>query len=257
VGGSAVAAARVAAAASKLARARPDLSPGQLRAAMIAAADPAGLPADRAGAGVVRAPQASPGITSDPPTADSGALDPISIQLSATVSTDLKLRATNGATVAPATLTARPGTPAAVTIRLPRGGTALGRLEALDPKGAIVASVPWLVRPDTVTPVALGPLRIANGREVRFTLGAFKRGPPTSIQVGERLILDLIDAKGAVRRSLTVPGGARELMPAEYAYTLPPATLKALPKGDYAFRARAWAPRQQSPTTRTSKTFRP
>ncbi len=44
---------------------------------MIAAADPAELPADRAGAGLLRAPTASPGVTSDPPTADSPALDPI------------------------------------------------------------------------------------------------------------------------------------------------------------------------------------
>ena len=34
-------------------------------------------------------------------------------------------------------------------------------------------------------------------------------------------MLDLVDAKGNVRRSAHLPGGARELMPAEYAYTLP------------------------------------
>ena len=41
------------------------------------------------------------------------------------------------------------------------------------------------------------------------------------IQVAERLVLDLVDAKGNVRRSLTVKGGARDLMPAEYAYAIP------------------------------------
>ena len=41
------------------------------------------------------------------------------------------------------------------------------------------------------------------------------------MQVAERLVLDLVDGDGRVQRSLTFPGGARELMPAEYAYTLP------------------------------------
>ena len=56
---------------------------------------------------------------------------------------------------------------------------------------------------------------------MRFTLGSFKRGAQTEIQVAERLVLDLVDAKGNVRRSLTVKGGARDLMPAEYAYAIP------------------------------------
>ena len=43
-------------------------------------------------------------------------------------------------------------------------------------------------------------------------------------------------------------------MPAEYAYTLPRGSL---PDGRYAFRARAWAPRQEEPTERRSPTFRP
>ena len=84
---------------------------------------------------------------------------------------------------------------------------------------------------------------------MRFTLGSFKRGEQTQIQVAERLILDLVDAKGNVRRSLTVKGGARDLMPAEYAYAIPRASL---PDGSYAFRVRAWAPRQKEPTVQRS-----
>ena len=45
----------------------------------------------------------------------------------------------------------------------------------------------------------------------------------------------------AVRR-LTPPGGARELLPGRYAYTLPAGTLRGLPRGRYAFRAVARAP---------------
>ena len=252
-GGSAIAAARVAVVAAKLARSRPELTPEQLRAAVIAAADPAKLPAERAGAGSVRAPQPSPGVTSDPPTASSSALDPISVELNSVASAELTLRATNGATVQPPALTVRPGTSSKVSVRLPHGGTAFGRLEGLA-GGKVVASTPFLIRPDTVEPVAVGPLKVSGGRRVRFTLGSFKRGAKTEIQVAERLILDLVDAKGNVRRSLTVRGGARELMPAEYAYALPQASL---PDSSYAFRVRAWAPGQGQPTVRRSATIRP
>ena len=135
-------------------------------------------------------------------------------------------------------------------MRLDKPGITSGRLEALDAAGKTVASVPWLVRPDEVEPIEVGPLRVSSGgRRVRFTLGSFKRGERTAIQVAERLILDLVDADGRVLRNLTFPGGARELMPAEYAYTLPRASL---PDGDFKFRVRAWAPRQGEPTTRTS-----
>jgi hypothetical protein len=105
--------------------------------------------------------------------------------------------------------------------------------------------------------VPLGPLRAAHGR-VRFTLGAFSRGDPfstgTSLRLADRLVLEVIDAQGHVARTLTVPGGARALMPAEYGYTLP---ASALPPGRYRFRARAWAPRQRAPTTGVSPSFRP
>jgi hypothetical protein len=249
-GGSAIAAARAAATAGRLARTRPELSPAQLRQALIAAADPAGLPPDRAGAGVLREPTASPGVVADPPTAVSGALDPVHVELSTAASTQVSLRATSGATVEPQTLNLTPGTPAEVSVRLDKPGITSGRLEALDGAGKTVASIPWLVRPDDVEPIEVGALEVSSGgRRVRFTLGSFKRGEKTSIQVAERVILDLVDEDGRILRNLTFPGGARELMPAEYAYTLPRGSL---PDRDFKFRVRAWAPRQDEPTTRTS-----
>jgi hypothetical protein len=123
-----------------------------------------------------------------------------------------------------------------------------------------VLSVPWLVRPLDVAPVPLGPLRAAHGR-VRFTLGAFDRGDPlstgTRLRLADKLVLQLIDSHGRVARTLTVPGGARGLMPAEYGYALPRSALAALPPGRYRFRALAWAPRQRAPTTVTSASFLP
>jgi hypothetical protein len=247
-GGTAVAAAHVAVEAAKLARARPELSPQQLRATLIAAAQPHDLPADRAGAGRVAEPTS--GITADPPTARSDPLDPLTIDLNATQSAQVTLRATGGATANPGTATLVPGTPTTVTVRLPKPGTTTGRLEALA-GNQVVASVPWLIRPDKVEPIAVGDLKIdRGGRRVRFTLGAFKRGARTQVQVAEKLILDLVDGRGKVQRTLTFPDGAQELMPAEYAYTLPAGTRRGL-----TFRVRAWAPNQPEgePTVRTAR----
>jgi len=243
-GGTAIAAARVAAIAAKYSREHPELTPKQLRAALIAGADPQNLPPDRAGAGAARTPTNA--VTSNPPTQESGALDPITVKLTSTATTQLALKATGGATADPGQLTLAAGTPQTVTVRLPKPGTTVGRLEA-SAGNQVVASVPWLIHPDTVAPIEVGPLRVdRGGRRVRFTLGGFKRGPQTQVQVAEKLILDLVDGKGNIKRTLTFQGGARELIPAEYAYTLPSSQ-------PGIFRVRAWAPNQDEPTVRTSK----
>ncbi len=112
--------------------------------------------------------------------------------------------------------------------------------------------------------VPLGPLELArSGGEVvgvRFALGAFERGDPlaggTTIQPASRLELELIDATGAVKQTLTPPDGARDLLPAEYAYRLTSQALKDLAPGRYRFKATARAPRRTAPTTKTSEPFR-
>jgi hypothetical protein len=59
-------------------------------------------------------------------------------------------------------------------------------------------------------------------------------------------------------RRLTPPRGARELLPAEYAYALPDDVVDALGDGEYAFRAVAHAPRRGvEPRTVTSEPFSP
>jgi Subtilase family len=255
-GGSAIAAARVAAAAARLYRAHPEYSPAQLRATLMAAADPASLPPERTGGGIARDPAANP-VTADPPSPDSGPLDPLSLRLSTTASSALTLKATGGGQVSPPTLTLTPGAPAKVQIRTPTQGA--GRLTA-SAGTKVVASVPYLITPQTPPDVPLGALRTTkNGRGVRFTLGSFSRGDPlstgTRIRFADKLELDLVNAQDETVRTLTVPGGARELMPAEYGYTLPAADFQALPPGRYAYRARAWAPNRKEPVTRRSKPF--
>ena len=58
-------------------------------------------------------------------------------------------------------------------------------------------------------------------------------------------------------RRLTPPGGARELLPAEYEYTLPAGALRALPAGRYVFRAVARGPRGGAPAEARSEPFAP
>ena len=91
---------------------------------------------------------------------------------------------------------------------------------------------------------------------MRFTVGAFERGPPTKIVSADRLELELLKGDEVVRR-LTPPGGARELLPAEYAYTLEQSVLKSLEAGTYRFRATARAPRQRRATVVRSEPFEP
>jgi hypothetical protein len=58
-----------------------------------------------------------------------------------------------------------------------------------------------------------------------------------------------------VRRRLTPPGGARDLLPAEYAYTLPLKALAKLGNGTYRFRASARGPRSDQPSIARSPSF--
>ena len=56
-------------------------------------------------------------------------------------------------------------------------------------------------------------------------------------------------------RRLTPPGGARELLPAEYAYTLPRGHAPRARRGRYAFRAVARSPRGGEPAIARSEPF--
>jgi hypothetical protein len=140
---------------------------------------------------------------------------------------------------------------------------ASGRLVARAEGGTAVLTHPFAVATAAPEPPPLGTLelvrRAGRVRGVRFTLGAFERGDAgTRVALTERLALTLVDAdSGRVVRRLTPPRGARELLPAEYAYTLPAGTLGDLDPGRYAFRAKATSPRGGKPATARSEAFRP
>jgi Subtilase family len=277
VGGTAVAAARAALAAAQLVRARPSASPRELRIALTQGADPR-LPARGAGAGLARVPAAEAAVVAR--TRRTGSGDPCPTPAGCV----RIVLANRGA--APAALTLAldpdPGTEAraaATRVRIPPGGereaevdvgagaagVASGRLVARDGTGAIVLSQPFQLALGRPAQVPTGPLALERRRGrvtgVRFALGAFTRGDPlrggTRLRLAERLDLALVPARGgAPVRRLTPPGGARELLPAEYAYAVPPATLRGLGRGRYAFRAVARSPRGGRPAVARSAQFK-
>ncbi|HKH18767.1 MAG TPA: S8 family serine peptidase [Solirubrobacteraceae bacterium] len=280
VGGSAVAAARTAIEAARLVRERPDTTPRELRAALVGAADPdPRLPARGAGAGALRRQPQAAGITAR--TTPERRADPCPGTL-ACVRIVLGNESASPASPALALVLDR-GTRATLArprVRIPAGGRreaevdvaaagpdglASGRLVVRGEGASAAVSHPFAIATAPPEPPPLGPLTVQRdgGRVtgVRFALGAFERGDPlgrgTSVALTERLTLSLVRARGgrAVRR-LTPPGGARELLPAEYAYELPAGTLRALRRGRYAFRAVARSPRGGKPATARSEPFR-
>ena len=278
VGGSAVAAAHAAIGAAQLVRARPSASPRQLRVALTQGADPR-LPARGAGAGLVRVPAREAAIVARTRPAGSG--DPCP-RRTGCVRIELSNQGAAPARLALA-LDPDPGTEArlgAPGVRIPPGGAreaeidigagaagvASGRLVARDQAGATVVSQPFALPTEPPAPVPAGPLALERRRGrvtgVHFPLGAFERGDPlrggSALSLTERLDLALVRARGnRLVRRLTPPGGARELLPAEYAYALPGATLRGLGRGRYAFRVRARSPQEGGkPTVARSAAFR-
>jgi hypothetical protein len=89
---------------------------------------------------------------------------------------------------------------------------------------------------------------------VRFTAGSLDRaGGGTSVIPVGNLVLTLT---GPGRRELTPPGGARDLLPGEYAYTLTDEIKSSLPAGTYRFVARARGSAGGRPVARRSSAFR-
>ena len=219
---------------------RPELSPQQLRAALIAAGDPADLPPDRAGAGRVSAPAS--GDHRRPADRRSRARSTRSASTSTPRLDAGHLRATGGATAARHRSRCVPGTPTAVTVRLPKprhrppGGSR--RSTAARSSRASRGSI----RPDTVEPSPSAPLKVdRGGRRVRFTLGAFKRGAETQVQVAETARSSTSSTRsGNVRAQPHLPG-RRARADARRVRLHAPARTRS--RAGYAFRARAWAPR--------------
>lgn len=281
VGGSAVAAARTAIEAARLVRERPSASPRELREALTAAADPAPrLPARGAGAGALGRPLPAAAITAS--TTPAPQADPcpdiaacvrvvLSNRSAAPVALELSVvgdRGTRAALTRPR-VTIPPGGRREAEIDVVAAGAdglAAGRLVAGAEDGTRVLVHPFAIAVRPPAPPPLGSLTLDRDgggvSGVRFALGAFERGDPlgagTRVALTERLALTLVAVGGGrVVRRLTPPGGARQLLPAEYAYTLPAGTLRSLRRGRYAFRAVARSPRGGEPAVARSAPFTP
>jgi hypothetical protein len=250
--GSSIAAARVAVVAARVRRDAPRLNAAELAAALVGTAKPAGQLLS-AGAGrpdpaaAARAPAiAEPRMLAfKPPPAERVATvtlvnpgrRPAELRLSAALDSGLR------AVPSLRRIRLRPGAAERVTVRLEgrptrRSGFATGRLEA----GPI--TVPMLVPLAAPPPPRLGKpttvMRDGQPSGVRFSLGAVDRGDAgIAVEPVGSLRLVMIDAQGKEARELTPPGGAPNLLPGDYSYTLPDAISDELDAGDYRFRVTA------------------
>jgi hypothetical protein len=270
VAGTSIAAARVAAAVA-VARARnPSAKPDDLAAAVTGTARPFGPPT-WTGAGVLDSnAAASPPLLIEPFTlgldripVESGAhpatpglqssltlgyrfvlKNPTAQPAHVTVKGSLPGRS---AKVTPPTLDLRPHARKALTFTIDlddaaKAGFVTGSITATKAGARPVRAVVGLpVGPPP--PAKLGPLTLVGKTGVRFTAGALtESGGLRTVEPLGVLRLELTNDKGKVVRELTPPGGARDLLPGEYAYTLTKAARKALTKGTYSFTARAKGP---------------
>jgi hypothetical protein len=264
--GTSIAAARVAAVAARVRKAAPRLDARQLAAALVGTARPAGA-ALAAGAGRAN-PAAAPGavalaeprmVAFPPPPGGSATLtlsNPSTKPVELTLGAKLEI---GGLRVVPARerLKIAGGGREQVELRLEgttarKSGFASGRLEArvlgsgpAGGGGSAGITVPLLVPLGTPPPPKLGDLvtiqREGQVSGVRFSLGSVTRpGAATAVEPLGSLRLAIVDPRGDVARELTPPGGAPDLLPGEYSYTLPGDT--ELDPGEYRFRVTARGP---------------
>ncbi len=267
VAGTSVAAARVAAIAARLRAIRPKATPGETLARLVQTATPKG-PVLAAGAGVPSLGRADSAPVIATPAAvgfdrqDAGSS--FSTRATVTVRNIARNEATlkpaaemRGVrmTVSPSTLTLKPGASEQLTIKA-AGSRPEGFLSGTLTLGA--ARVPLSLPVGPPPPALLSPLTVEGGRGVRFTAGSVTaHGDALAVVPVGQLTLAILDAKGSVVRELTPQGGARDLLPGEYAYTLTKDVKDTLSGGPYRFRATAHGTAGGAPTVRTSPSFTP
>jgi hypothetical protein len=243
--GTAVAAARVAGVAAALRAERPKLDPRETAAALVGTAAARG-PLFAAGGGdpLLQAARVTP-LVADPAAVLLTPGTPAVMRFPAFV----RVRNVGSRSYPLHGKLLRPRR--AARVRVQQARELAGRLQV----GPI--AIPWqLGGPPPAPPVGRLHLVRRNGKPdgVRFTAGSIKRGKKgqSVIPVGN-LVLTL---EGPGKRELTPPGGARDLLPSEYAYTLTPEVLGSLPPGRYRFVLRVRGRPGIPAVARHSKPFR-
>ena len=248
--GTAIAAARVAGVASALRDERPKLDPSQAAAALIGTAAERGDP-QQAGGGdpLLQAARVTPFVASPAQIAlrpeqtvgirieRLGAMTPIR----APRVEGLRIRVSGSRSRPAVFVTAAKGTEGK-SGRIDLGPIALPwQVVTGDPP------VPPLGRPEVI-------MRAGKPDGVRFTAGKIERGDKgTSVSPIGNLVLRL---SGPTKRELTPPGGARDLLPGEYAYTLTDEIKSGLAPGLYRFELRARGTAGGTVAVRRSRSFR-
>jgi subtilase family protein len=243
--GTAIAAARVAGVAAALRAERPRLDPDQAAAALIGTAAPRGEP-DGAGGGdpLLQAARATPFVAQPAQIAiRPGETREIAIAALSGSRPALRPKAPDGLTIV--------GAGANLRVRAAADANGSGRID-LGP-----VTVPYQVITDAPPPPPLGTphviMREGKPDGVRFTAGSIDRGDKgTSVVPVGNLVLKLA---GPTERVLTPPGGARDLLPGEYAYTLTDEVKSGLEPGRYRFELRAQGTAGGRAVVRRSRSF--
>ncbi|MEA2493241.1 MAG: hypothetical protein QOJ29_1152 [Thermoleophilaceae bacterium] len=248
--GTAIAAARVAGVAAALRAERPALDARAAAAALIGTAAPRGEPAAAGGGDpLLQAARVTP-FVAEPAQITLRPGETAGIKL-------VKLAAANppNQIKAPGLQVRMSGSAAhrvAFVSAPPNAKSANGRIDL----GPI--AIPYQILPATPPAPPLGTPRVImrKGKPdgVRFVAGSIKRGDNgTSVIPVGHLVLTLT---GPTERELTPPGGARDLLPGEYAYTLTDEIKSGLSPGRYRFELRARGTAAGVPVMRRSRSFK-
>jgi hypothetical protein len=244
--GTAIAAARVAGVAAALRAERPQLDAGQAAAALVGSAAPRGEP-EAAGGGdpLLQAARATSFVALPAQLAiRPGQTRTIQIDPLAGSPPALQPKPVAGLTISASGST--------LQIRAAADAKGSGRID-LGP-----VAVPYQVvdAAPPAPPLGTPQVIIRGGKPdgVRFTAGSIARGDKgTSVVPVGNLVLTL---NGPTERELTPPGGARDLLPGEYAYTLTDEIKSQLSKGRYHFELRARGSAGGRTIVRRSRAFR-
>lgn len=244
--GTAIAAARVAGVAAALRAERPSLAPAEAAGALIGTAEPRGEPAgDGGGDPLLESARVTPVIAA-PSQLTLGPRQVVRVRLRSLARKPVPFRA---------------GPARGLRIRNEGNGLIVVRARAEEASGRIQAGpvkIPYRVVTDTPPAPPVGAPKVTRRKGkpsgVRFVAGSIKRGARgTSVVPVGNLVLLLT---GPTRRVLTPPGGARDLLPGEYAYTLTDAVRGQLQPGTYRFELRAKGTAGGATVTRRSRRFK-